>query len=276
MYTNTIAVSTWPWGAATKEQIRKTFQDISRIGYTAFETVRDTCYTYEHNWKEYKNLLERYGVKPVSFYFLLPPPGEKNTLFDGLERDLEFVRELDVKSVCLQGTVGRPQADDEKGIEEEFKMVCDFAECTKKYGIMTNIHPHHGTWIMYEQEFERIFNALDADTVSLCPDTAHLAVAGCDVKKVIEKYIDRIGFTHFKDISLTGVTSGTLHKCGTEIYDNFRELGKGNINFDEIFNLLKKSGYQNALCSEFDSAPVSNFDSAKINFEYLRKNYIEK
>lgn len=276
MSKNLIAVSTWPWGATTKEQIEKSFQDISAIGYTAFETVRDACRTYDYDCTEYRKLCERYGVKPVSFYFLLPQPEERNLLFDNLERDLDFVKAMGVNSVCLQGTVGRPEAGDERRAEQEFEMIRDFAEQTKKYGVMTNVHPHHGTWIMYENEFEKIFKMLDADTVSLCPDTAHLAVAGCDVTGVIKKYIDRIGFTHFKDISFWGVTKETLHTCGTEIYDNFRELGRGDINFAEIFDLLKKSGYKNALCSEFDCAAVSNYESAKVNFEYLKKNYPAK
>ena len=51
----------------------------------------------------------------------------------------------------------------------------------------------------------------------------------------------------------------------------FHPLGKGTINFPEIFKILDSVNYDGPLCIELDQPPVSNIDSAKYNLEFISK-----
>ena len=96
---------------------------------------------------------------------------------------------------------------------------------------------------------------------------------GYRTTSVIKKYIDRVNFTHFKDIKSSNVASAGMASAGMEVYSNFCELGKGNVDFRTIFDMLKAQGYDGPLCEELDSPPVSNEESALNNFNFLLNNY---
>ena len=70
----------WPWGTQTKEQAAEAARDVTEIGYPAFESVKAAMYAFELDHKEYKALLDSYGLKPVSFYFHIPSIGNEDTL----------------------------------------------------------------------------------------------------------------------------------------------------------------------------------------------------
>ena len=59
------------------------------------------------------------------------------------------------------------------------------------------VHPHVGGYIEFEDEVERLVADTDLD---LCIDTGHFAYAGIDPVAAIERYADRLGHIHFKDI----------------------------------------------------------------------------
>ena len=68
-----------------------------------------------------------------------------------LEKELEFIAELGVKRICLQATACRPEVMDEAALAYELDVVKRFAEKTREFGIMSNLHPHHNTWVMYKE-----------------------------------------------------------------------------------------------------------------------------
>ena len=262
----------WPWGTQTKEQAVQAAKDVTEIGYPAFESVKAAMYAYNLDHKEYKAMLDSYGLKAVSFYFHIPPIGEEEVLFGNLEKELEFVKEMGVNIVTLQGTNGRPEVMDDAARKANLDSMVKFATIAKKYGITTNVHPHVNTYFMYEDEVDFVMENTDPDLISLAPDTAHISAAGADPVKMIKKYIDRVKFIHLKDYKFgEGITSSGWVDNGVPVMTCYRELGKGTVDFPAILKILDDAGYEGPLCVELDKAPVSNVESAKNNFDYLSK-----
>ena len=143
----------WPWGTQTREQAIEAARDVTSIGYKSFESVKSAMYAYDLDHKAYKEMLDSYGLKPVSFYFHIPDPGEEDEkLFANLDKELEFVVAMGVNIVTLQGTHGRPEVMDEAAKRHNLDNMIKFAKIAKKYGITTNVHPHVNTYFMFEDE----------------------------------------------------------------------------------------------------------------------------
>lgn len=268
-----ITAAIWTWGTETREQMETAAREVSQIGYKSFESIKSAIHAFDMDLEAYRDVLQRYDLTPVSFYYHLPSAGEESTLFETLESELEFIAALGVKRLCLQATGGRPENMDEENMRYELELIIKFARITKEFGITTNLHPHHNTWVMYEKEIDYMMQNSDPALVSFAPDTAHLVAGGCDPVEMVRRYLDRVNFTHFKDIKDANVESAGLAKAGMEVYKNFCELGTGCVDFRQIFDLLKGAGYDGPLCEELDIAPVSNAKSAKHNYDYLFNNY---
>lgn len=268
-----ITAAIWPWGTKTREQMELAAKEISEIGYQSFESVKAAIYAYDLDLKAYKEVCDRYHIKPASFYFHLPRFDSGQDIFANLDKELDFISQLGVERICLQATLGRPDEMTMSNKQKELDLIARFAEKSKQFGIMTNLHPHQNTWVMYEDEIDYMLENLGAGTIAFAPDTAHLVAGKCDPVKVIRKYLDRVNFTHFKDIKDANVQSAGLASAGMEVYVNFCELGTGCVDFRTIFDMLKSVNYDGPLCEELDTPPVSNAESARNNYFYLMNNY---
>ena len=269
-----ITAAIWPWGTETREQMELAAKQVSAIGYKSFESVKRAIYAFDMDLDAYKEVLKRYDLKPASFYFHLPEKNVDQEIFGNIDRELDFIANLDVKRVCLQATYSRPEGGmDEAKKEYELELIMKFAEASKKHGITTNLHPHHNTWVMYEDEIDYMMQNSDPKVLSFAPDTAHIVAGLGDPVEIIGRYADRVNFTHFKDIKNADVKSEGLATAGMEVYSNFCELGQGCVDFKKVFEILKAHNYDGPLCEELDQAPISNELSAKNNFEFLKNNY---
>jgi len=268
-----ITAAIWPWGTQKREEMEQAAREVTEIGYTSFESVKAAIYAYDLDLDAYKEVLKKYNLKPASFYFHLPAYGEEDSIFSTLDKELDFIAKLGVTRICLQATRIHPGKLDKKQLEFELKTVEKFARRTKSFGVTSNLHNHHNTWVMYENEIDNILQNLGPDIISFAPDTAHLVAGNCDPVKVIKKYADRVNFTHLKDIKSAVLESGGIAPEGMEVYKNFCELGQGCVNFRKIFDILKEVNYSGPLCEELDRAPVSNKESAKNNYKYILENY---
>lgn len=271
MNTEKIAYAIWPWGTQTREQMEQAAQDITDVGFRCFESVKAAIYAYDMNLNAYREVLDRYNLKPVSFYFNLPQKEARKEFFSNLEAELEFVAKLGVKLVSLQAPSGRP--DMEKFAEEmeyDLDQILSFANIARKFDITTCLHPHFNSHVMMENEIDYVFKNTSSKELSLVPDTAHLLTGGCDPLSVINKYIDRIAFTHLKDFRIDDPQDTSVFDLNSrKVYSHFVELGEGSVDFKSIIKALDDAGYTGYHCIESDIALVSNKESAKQNFDYI-------
>ena len=273
MYRPKIAYAIWPWGLDTKEQMVQALKDIKSVGYSKFESVRNAIDVFKGNAKEFKDVTDEYGVHPVSFYF--HQTGDENTDVKEVETKVEFLVANGVYRMSVQapGLTGRPASHEE--LRLVLRTIERISKITKKYGIVPCVHPHNNTMIMYENEIDFIMQNTDPDYVALGPDTAHLVLGKCDPLKIFKKYIKRIKFLHLKDImknTQVNIVNENIDK-GFEVYSDFLELGKGNVDFKPIFDLLSDIGYDGYMCAELDNSRFGNKESAEMNLKYLRKHF---
>ena len=268
-----LTATTWTWGTQTKEQIELGISEIARIGYKCFETVKGAIYAYDFNLNAFKEVFKKYGVKPVSFYYVIPEKGQEDELFKNIDKELDFISKLGVDKICFQATKGRPEVMNDSALDYELNVLRKFGEKTREFGITASLHPHYNTWVTYKNEIDNILLNLDCKTIQFAPDTAHLVIGCCDPVDIIRTYANRVNFTHFKDIKKPPKEFKNLTKIDFSVYANFCELGTGVIDFKSIFDILKSVNYLGPICEELDSAPISNELSAKINYDFLVKNY---
>jgi len=128
----------------------------------------------------------------------------------------------------------------------------------EKYGMRTVFHHHCGGYVETPEEVTKLMELTDPNLLGLCLDMGHYAFGGGDPVKALEKYYERIWHVHFKDFD-----PNVGQKARENEYDYFKsveegvfcELGKGNVDFQTIVNILKENGYDGWIVVEQDVLP---------------------
>ncbi|GAB3056598.1 myo-inosose-2 dehydratase [Salinicoccus sesuvii] len=130
-------------------------------------------------------------------------------------------------------------------------------------------HHHMGTTVQTTTEIEQLMADTDPDKVSLLFDTGHLVCSGEDPMYILDKYFDRIGHVHFKDVRSDVKAQVTQNKdsflSGVK-QGIFTVPGDGMIDFQPIMNYLVEAGYEGWIVVEAEQDP-----SVCNAFEYATK-----
>ncbi|HMI34548.1 MAG TPA: sugar phosphate isomerase/epimerase [Propionibacteriaceae bacterium] len=71
----------------------------------------------------------------------------------------------------------------------------------EEYGLRVQFHSHADSHVGYQPEIERLLESTNPEWLNLCFDTGHIAYYGGDCLELIEKYPDRIGYLHLKQVN---------------------------------------------------------------------------
>jgi inosose dehydratase len=71
---------------------------------------------------------------------------------------------------------------------------------SEEYGVQLQFHPHADSHVETQAQTERFLEETDPAFVSLCLDTGHLAYRRADSVEIIQRYPDRIGYVHIKQM----------------------------------------------------------------------------
>jgi sugar phosphate isomerase/epimerase len=108
-------------------------------------------------------------------------------------------------------------------------------------------------------------------------DPSHFGYQGVDYVKFITLFADRIFHVHMKDVGWSkvpveaGVFGGHTDFGAPDRYWDFRSLGHGNINFEEIIRALNRIGYKGPLSVEWEDSGMDREFGAKEACEFVRK-----
>jgi sugar phosphate isomerase/epimerase len=108
-------------------------------------------------------------------------------------------------------------------------------------------------------------------------DPSHLGYQGVDYVKFIYTFAEKIHHVHMKDVGWSNVPTeagvfGGHTEFGTKgRYWDFRSLGRGNINFEEIIRALNRIGYKGPLSVEWEDSGMDREYGAKEAIEFVRK-----
>ncbi len=145
----------------------------------------------------------------------------------------------------------------------------------EKYNMRTVFHHHCGGYVETPQEVDKLMECTDPELLGLCLDMGHYAFGGGNPVKALKKYFNRVWHVHFKDFD-PKVGEDAVQKQ----YDYFKsveegvfcELGKGNVDFPSIVNILNAKGFDGWIVVEQDVLPGmgSPKKCAANNREYIR------
>ncbi|GHT88068.1 AP endonuclease [Bacteroidia bacterium] len=99
-------------------------------------------------------------------------------------------------------------------------------------------------------------------------DPSHLGYQGVDYVDFIYEFSDRIFHVHMKDVywsdtpKQVGIFGGHVTFGDPRRYWNFRSLGRGKINFEEIIRALNAIGYSGPLSVEWEDSAMNREQGA--------------
>jgi sugar phosphate isomerase/epimerase len=108
-------------------------------------------------------------------------------------------------------------------------------------------------------------------------DPSHLGYQGVDYVKFIRAFKDRIYHVHMKDAwwghgdGTVGVFGGHTTFADARRYWDFRSLGHGDVNFEEIIVALNDIGYQGPLSVEWEDSRMDREHGAAEAAAFVRK-----
>ena len=158
--------------------------------------------------------------------------------------------------------------------DKEWELLCSGLDrlgkiAKEEYGISLTFHHHMGTVVQNPDEVKRMMDNTNPEYVSLLFDTGHFAYCGADPLEMVKTYADRIRHVHLKDIRpevVQKVKDNGLSFLEGVRMGAFTIPGDGCIDFDPIFEVLEKAGYEGYMVVEAEQDP------AKANpFEYALK-----
>ncbi|MBM3335435.1 TIM barrel protein [Candidatus Sumerlaeota bacterium] len=204
--------------------------------------------------KDLESVLPYLGIEVSASYYAgsLVEPDRFDSERAYFERNLEETVRLGAKCVVVAGgriRAGR-EADDWKTLVRSLSILGGMAA---RSGVQVAFHPHQGTLVYTPNDIDRLAGETDPNIIKFAFDTAHLAKSGGDPVALFKKYFTRIAHVHFKDMK----------------HGHFVELGRGDVPIQQIFNVLKYTGYDAWITVELDSTPYPT-ESATVNRNYLR------
>lgn len=248
---------------------RQIISEMALAGFTGCEIGNK----YPSNPKELKKELDLRGMRIASRWFssfLLDKPYE--------EVEKEFVRELGFlaavganrinvseQSRSIQGQTGTPILGEKKPVMDDaewarFTQGLDkLGKVARELGFKLCFHHHMGTVIQSAEETDRMMASTNPEYVFLCYDTGHFTFAGEDPLVMLQKYADRVGHVHLKDMRREVVDQvkperWSFLKAVRE--GAFTVPGDGCVDFDPILKLLADANYEGWLLVEAEQDPA--------------------
>jgi len=169
------------------------------------------------------------------------------------------------------------QAYLEKGFEDfarRWKPILDVFE-EVKVNFALEVHP---TEIAFDTaSSERALKALDGHPrFGFNYDPSHLGYQGVDYVQFIRRFADRLFHVHMKDVwwghgdGSVGVFGGHTDFTDPRRYWDFRSLGHGDIDFEEVIVALNDVGYQGPLSVEWEDGRMDRVHGATEAAEFVR------
>lgn len=144
------------------------------------------------------------------------------------------------------------------------------------FGIRTVFHHHCGGYVETPNEVAKLMELTDPSLLGLCLDVGHYAFGGGNPVDALKEYYHRIWHIHFKDYDpeIGRHSAGENLDYFMSVEEGvFCELGKGNVDFKSIVNILMEKGYSGWIVVEQGvlSGLVSPKKSAFNNRNFIRK-----
>ena len=159
-------------------------------------------------------------------------------------------------------------------LAERWNPILDvFGECGVKFAL--EVHPTEIAFDLHTAQ--RAIEALDGrEEFGFNFDPSHLQWQGVDPVEFIRAFPDRIFHVHMKDAIVTldgrtGILSSHLNFGDARRGWDFRSLGRGGVNFEEIIRALNDIGYNGPLSVEWEDCGMDRDHGAQEACDFVRQ-----
>ena len=235
----------------------------STAGFTGMETGR----RFPMDMAELGPILDRYGISVCGGWFSgLLLDGDIEVEKERIHRQMEFFKAA--KAPCIvygetarsiQGDKSAPLSTKPKLSEAEIaaygRKMSDFADWCERQGMPISYHHHMAAAIETEEELDLL---MKHSSVPLLFDAGHMAFAGGDVIRVLDRHHARITHVHTKDVRM-GVID-RLDRTKESFLDAvvkgaFTVPGDGSLDFEAIVRRCAHHGYEGWFVVEAEQDP---------------------
>jgi len=245
--------------------LEECLRQASVAGFTGMETGR----RFPMNMKELGPILTRFGISVCGGWF-------SGLLLDGdIEREKDRVRaQMDffiaAKAPCIvygetarsiQGIRAAPLDTKPRLSEEEIRAygrkMTAFAEWCAGQGMPIAYHHHMAAAIETEAEVDLLM-ANSGEALPLLFDAGHMAFAGGNVLRVIDKHHSRISHVHTKDVRCSVIDKLDRKResfLDAVVKGAFTVPGDGSLDFAAIIARLASYGYEGWFVVEAEQDP---------------------
>jgi len=262
---------TWFNAGRVKENwkpVETIFAEMKEAGYDGVEY--DNRMPSTRSALELKKMAADCGLQWVG-QSVSPPAKEGDAAgWEAFRQKVDLAVTLGVK-VATTGMGGRPKAAEQR--QERFKRTADVLEkaasICRGAGIALAAHNHWGQMLENRSEIDTLMEL--APSLGLLFDTAHLELCGGGVMEVIHEHGGRIAHVHLKDLDTRQPLVADNRLGQPRQWPNFKELGKGGLDFARILGALRDSGYAGWISVELDWADRDPLEAHKANRARLRQ-----
>lgn len=215
------------------------------------------------------------------------PEGIRNWATEQMKKSAKVARMLDVDvitsftgSPIWKYIYSFPQTT-EQMIEEGFQQIYDLwapiLDEFRAQGVRYALEVHPGEIAFDYYSTKRLLEKFkDYPEFGLNFDPSHLLWQGVTPHLFLGDFIDRVYHVHMKDVAVTLDGRSGLLGSHIDFGDlrrgwNFRSLGHGQVNFEEIIRVLNAHGYDGPLSVEWEDSGMDRVDGAKEACAFVKK-----
>jgi sugar phosphate isomerase/epimerase len=216
------------------------------------------------------------------------PEGVRKRAAKEMMRTAKAAKEMGVKVVCgftgssiwhlLYSFPPAPPSMIEAGYEDFAKRWTPILDAFKAEGIRFALEVHPTEIAFDIASAERALKAIkNHKSFGFNYDPSHLGYQGVDYIKFIRTFGSRIYHAHMKDAwwghgdGTVGVFGGHTEFADPRRYWDFRSIGHGDINFEEIIVALNDIGYTGPLSIEWEDSRMDREHGAQEACEFIKR-----
>ena len=148
-----------------------------------------------------------------------------------------------------------------------------FKKCDVKFAL--EVHPGEIAFDYYSTK-RLLAKFADRKEFGLNFDPSHLIWQGIKPYLFLNDFIDRVYHVHMKDAAVTldgrsGILGSHIDFGDLRRGWNFRSLGHGDVNFEEIIRVLNAYGYDGPLSVEWEDSGMDRIDGATEAAAFVRR-----
>ena len=169
------------------------------------------------------------------------------------------------------------QDDVQAGFDEFARRFRPILDAYQKMGIRFALEAHPTEIAFDIASAKRALEALDYHPAfGFNYDPSHLGYQGVDYVQFIYTFADRIFHVHMKDVWWSdkpmpaGVFGGHLPFGDVDRYWDFRSMGRGKINFEELIRALNRINYQGPLSVEWEDSGMDREHGAAESLRFVK------